>query len=346
MTEKKILLVTFPVDLGNRTIESNFQYIFQNDMSFFSFAAQHADSIDIGRVSIKKSILYRLLSIKKLRKTVKQAVKDERFVLFDGISPALFAYGIWIPSKTAITFDWTRTLYDQVLGKKIKQGLVFLLHKFLLNHCKCIICWTDAVIENLKTIYNVNPNNIHKACAPLLVEKMDIVPRATQIKPRVLFVGGDLYRKGGDVILKNWKERLEGKCSLTMMTNDSSANIDGINYLPGIKYGTEAHKNVFKEHDILLLPTRIDAYPQVIGEAVAAGMAVISTKFALGAKEMIDNGVTGYICDSPEACIDQLLILLKNINLIDSFKEKGYNFIHKKFNTESIRKQYLDIIGC
>jgi len=152
MDNKKILLITFPVDLGNRTIESNFQNIFRNEMHFFRFAAQHAEAIDRGKIKRNQSILFRLLSIRKLRQKVKRSVKAGEFILFNGISPALFSFGIWTPSKTAITFDWTRTLYDQVLGKKINRGLVFNLHKLVLNHCKCLICWTDTVIQNLTTI--------------------------------------------------------------------------------------------------------------------------------------------------------------------------------------------------
>lgn len=345
MDTKKILLITFPVDLGNRTIESNFNSIFENDMHFFRFAPQHSEAIDQGRISVKKSILFRLLSIRELRKVVKQATKENKFIIFNNVSPALFSFGIWNPSKSAITFDWTRTLYDQVLGKKIRKGIIFRLHKMVLTRSKCLICWTDAVIENLTTIYGVNQTNIYKAPAPLLVEKMKIRPRPTPNMPKVLFVGGDLIRKGGDVILSNWEKMLRGRCILTMMTNDNSAKVEGINFLSGVKYGSEVHKEAFRNHDILILPTRIDAYPQVIGEAAASGMAVITTKFALGSKEILTNGENGFICDKPEECIDQLLNLIDDIELIDRFKNNAYHAIHQKFSKENIRERYLLIIN-
>ena len=41
------------------------------------------------------------------------------------------------------------------------------------------------------------------------------------------------------------------------------------------------HKFFFSSADIFILPTYRDAYPIVLGEAAAAGLAIITTKYAL-----------------------------------------------------------------
>ncbi len=345
MSHKKILLVTFPVDLGNRTIESNLQRIFKDDMDFFRFAPQHASVIDKGKINPWKSTWFKLKSIIALRKAVRAAVKKDQFILFANVSPALFSYGIWKPNKTTITLDWTKTLFYYVYDKKIKKGSTFYLHKKILNTCSKIICSTDAVTENLRNTYGVENKRIFKAPVPFLAEDMDIPPRKTSDTPKVLFVAGDLKRKGGNVLLKNWKDKLEGKCTLSMVTNVPPVHLNGVQFLPGIKHGTPSHKEVFKTHDILVLPTYFDPGPQVICEAAAAGQAVITTKNALLSSEVIEDNTSGYICNTSRECIDRLSELLSNPTLIDAFKYKGYEYIHHKFSRKNIHDRYLEIIN-
>lgn len=343
--KNNILLITFPVDLGNRTLESNQHAIFKGDMDFYRFAEKHAYDIDFGSVSSNKSLVYRIQSAFALRKIVRKYTREGKTILFNGLSPALFAYGVWKPEQTAIVFDWTRTLYTSVLSKPIKNNWIFKLHRKVLQSCPKFLCWTDAVMENLSEVYGVEKSKLFKVTAPFLVEKLNIPPRPTPAKPRVLFVGGELKRKGGDVLLQGWAHSLRDKCTLTMMTNDRSADVEGVHFLSGVKYGSAIHKKTFEEHDILILPTRMDAYPQVIGEAAAAGLAVITTKYALGAKEVVVDGITGYIADTPEASIEHLKNLLGNPELIDTFKNKGYELMHHKFNRAAIREGYLSVLN-
>lgn len=344
MNVNNILLVTFPIDLGNRTLESNQQFIFKKDMDFYRFAEGHDLALDSGSISLFDSILFRLKSAIELRRIVRIYSKQGKTILFNGLSPALFSYGVWKPKDIAIVFDWTRTLPPWVLGQPIKKNLLFKLQRKILCDCPTFLCWTDSIMENLIQVYGVEKAALFKVPAPFLTEKLDIPPRRTPHKPRVLFVGGDFTRKGGHVILENWESKLSGKCRLTMMTNDPSAMLDGIQFLPGIKYGSDIHKRAYEENDILILPTSFDAYPQVIGEAAAAGLAVITTKFALGASEVILDGKSGYICDSPSDCIAKLMTLIESPELIDDFKKTGYQHMHSKFNRELIRSSYLDAL--
>jgi glycosyltransferase involved in cell wall biosynthesis len=342
---KEYLMVNFPVDLGNRTIESNLRDIFHSDMDFLSFADEHKDKKGNSKIGKWESYYYRTKSAINLRKKVAAYQRAGKQVLFNSISPALFSYGKWNNEQSALILDWTRTLYPYVRREKIRRDVAFSLHKNILNSGSRILCWSDSLIENLQEIYGVKSSSLIKAPAPFLFEKMDNPPRPTPEKPRVLFVGGDFYRKGGDVILDAVKKGLTNHCSLSMMTNDSQANVEGVNFLPGIKYGSAEHKNIFHDHDILLLPTRMDSLPQVIGEAASAGLAVITTKFALASKDVIQHGNSGFIAESSEECIMYLYELLKNRDLIDSFKQQGYDLMKSNYSAKTLRPKYLNMLS-
>ncbi len=345
MQNKEILIITFPVDLGNRTIEANLMNIFGNKALFFRFSEDHHKAMDVGKIGYWQSQYYKLIAIRKLRTTVKHNVKLGKIILFYGVSPALFSFGLWNKNNAAITLDWSRTLIDFAYNKKIKKDIVFIIQKKVLSSFTKFLCCTDTLIDNLINVYGIEKSFIHKVPAPLLVENMDFAPRNTPPNPKVLFVGGDLIRKGGDLLLAKWKDNSKKRFQLTMMTNDSSANLEGIKYLNGIKYGTIEHHEIFKEHDILVLPTRFDSYPQVIGEAAAAGLVVITTKYALLSSEIILPNETGYICDTPEDCITKLEELVQNPILINKIKKSSYTYIHEKFDKREILSQYLNALN-
>ena len=344
MSAKKDLLVTFPVDLGNKSYESNFMSIFADDLDFYRFPEKETKPAS-DKLSLAKVILARVQAAFALRKVVKAYTKEGRKVIFHGISPALFSYGSWKPQQTAIVLDWTRNLYPSIQGNPLKKGLGYSLHRKILKAVPKLLCMTDAIKDNLGQLYGVKKEALIRVPAPLLVEKLNIPPRPTPPKPKVLFVGGDLKRKGADVLLQGFNKELREKCTLTMMTNDRAADVAGVNFLPGLTYGSPAHKKAFEDHDIFILPTRMDSYPVAIAQAAAAGLAVITTKFALGAKEVIINGTTGYIAETPEECIAKLDTLLNTPALIDEFKNKGYEYVHQKFGKENIRENYLKVLG-
>jgi glycosyltransferase involved in cell wall biosynthesis len=337
------LFVTFPVDFGNQTLEKNLKFFFSDEMDFFRFAGDHVENSQ-NKISFYKSVFYRLKSTISLRKRVSEIAKNGGYILFQNLSPALFSYGVWKGEKGIVVLDWTRTLRSEVYGDKIKKDFIFYLHQKIFNKCHKIFCWTDASLDNIQHVYGIDKAKLFKVPAPFLIEKLSIPPRETPLKPRVLFIGGDWLRKGGDVLINAWETRLRSKCELTILTSEKSIDVEGINVYTHVRYGTKEHKKIFEENDILFLPARFDAYPQVIGEAAAGGLAVVTTKFALGSPEIIQHGKSGFIAESPEESIDYLIELLNDSTKINSFKKEGYNLMQLKFSMIEIKNQYLSQI--
>ncbi len=343
-TFKKILFVSFPVDLGNQTLENNFKIIFNNEMKFFRFAGDHLIP-NSKKISFYKSVYFRLKSAFSLRKNVLASTKDGNFILFQNLSPALFSYGNWSRQNAIIVLDWTRSLNADTYGQKIKKNIIFYVHKKIFNKCFKILCWTDASLNHIHKVYGVNKSKLYKVPAPFLIKELSIKPRITPIKPRVLFIGGDWFRKGGDILLNAWESILKSKCELTILTSNDSGITEDVKVYTNIRYGSAEHNKIFEQNDILILPARFDAYPQVIGEAAAAGLAVITTKFALGSSEVVQHGISGFIANSPEESIDYLEELLKDHSKIDNFKYAGYYLMQHSFSADKIRKIYFDALG-
>ncbi|MFN0095120.1 MAG: glycosyltransferase family 4 protein [Dehalococcoidia bacterium] len=110
---------------------------------------------------------------------------------------------------------------------------------------------------------------------------------------RVLFVGGDFRRKGGDVLLEA-ASLLGGRVEVTLVTEAAIQPCDGVRVLSGITPGTDALRAAYADADIFCLPTRGDCTPIVLGEAMAAGLPVVTTSVGSNA-ETVRDGVTGLL---------------------------------------------------
>jgi glycosyltransferase involved in cell wall biosynthesis len=344
MTRPKVLLVTLPNDLGSRTIEANLVRLVGTscDFKIFRFAPEVASEIDQG-VDRRRGLMFRIRNAIALRRAVSGAVRDERTVLFYNVSPAMFAYGCWRKGRACITMDWAGRLFrPEPFGIRTVIGW---LNERVFRSCHTLLPMTAAMAECLRRDYRIPADRVHLVPSLFDVERFD--PGDIQItdKPRVLFVGGDVVRKGGDLLFESFERHLHEKCRLTMTTNAEFPSLEGLTLLKGVRYGTEQHIRMMQQHDILVLPTRSDSGPQVIGEAAAAGLAVLTTKAALGAVHVVNHGVNGFISETPEACIEALSGLLDRPDEIRRMRQASLDHMRTHYSREAIASAYLSAMA-
>ena len=119
----------------------------------------------------------------------------------------------------------------------------------------------------------------------------------------VLTIGQFIHRKGFDVLLEAWTQELDENYTLVIVGGGeeenqykeyiSKHNLKNV-HLVGFKQKKEIFE-YYKAADLFVLPTREDIWGLVINEAMAFGLPVIATDMCLGAVELIENGVNGYI---------------------------------------------------
>ena len=95
-------------------------------------------------------------------------------------------------------------------------------------------------------------------------------------KPRVLFMGGDFLRKGGEDLLSAWREgQLGPKASLDLVTSvpiEAERLPAGVRVHTGITAHSLEWRTLWREADLFVLPTRDEAFGLVYQEAGAAGL--------------------------------------------------------------------------
>lgn len=112
---------------------------------------------------------------------------------------------------------------------------------------------------------------------------------------RLLFVGGDFARKGGQILLDVLRTRADGRFALDVVTRDDVACEDGVRVHRAEPNSPEL-RELYARADVFVLPTRAEAFGIATVEAMASGIPVIVSDVG-GARDIVDDGETGWLIE-------------------------------------------------
>jgi glycosyltransferase involved in cell wall biosynthesis len=118
--------------------------------------------------------------------------------------------------------------------------------------------------------------------------------------PRILFVGGDFARKGGDLLLDVFRRHLRGRAELWLVTADQVPEEPGVYVRRNVRANSDELRQLYATSDVFALPTRADCYSIVCMEALAAGLPIVTTRVG-GIPDIPLEGKTGYLVDVDDA---------------------------------------------
>lgn len=180
------------------------------------------------------------------------------------------------------------------LGARLKRAW----NSAVLRSASVLAPWSEWVRQSLIDDYGADPARIAvippgvdlKAWRPASGAPVGGVRR----RPRLLFVGGDFARKGGHEVIAVVRD-LDGRCELDVVTNDPTALAGpNVRVHRGLTPNDGVLRRLYRNADVLVLPTRGDCMPLVVLEAMASGLPVIASQ--VGAiPEQVAHGVTGLL---------------------------------------------------
>ncbi len=155
-----------------------------------------------------------------------------------------------------------------------------------------IVAWSAWAAKSLTTDYGADPQRILVAHPGAGQEFFELERPIGTCKPVILFVGGDFDRKGGPALLEAWRP-LAKLADLVLVTDTLIPPEPGLRVERGVRPGDRL-LTLYREADIFCLPTLGDCTPVVIGEAMAAGLPVITTSIGSNS-ESVSDGETGLL---------------------------------------------------
>jgi glycosyltransferase involved in cell wall biosynthesis len=155
--------------------------------------------------------------------------------------------------------------------------------------------WSNWAGGSLVHDYGVDPGQVHVIPPGVDVDRWESPPRGQDEPVNILFVGGQFYRKGGDLLL-DWAERTAEKdWRLHLVTRDLVVPTH-----PNIRVYNRLSSNdpdlmeLYRKAHMFVLPTRGDCYSIASIEAMAAGLPVILSLTG-GTGDIVKEGETGFL---------------------------------------------------
>jgi glycosyltransferase involved in cell wall biosynthesis len=248
--------------------------------------------------------------------------------------------------STPFNFNTIAASYQSKVPTGVLARLKFEWYRKIFHSAAGFVVWSHWVKQSLDQDYGIDPDKV-KVIYPGI--PLDLyTPTIKKVKKdeplRLLFIGGDFKRKGGYEILKAFRKGLADFCQLDIVTKDKKVSSEkSVNVYHGLPYKGEKLMQLHAEADIFVFPTWGDTNGNVILEAMAAGLPVISTN--VGAiPEEVEDGVNGFIVPvkSPDAIVKAVRSLAENPELRIAMGRAARAKAELLFDAEQNNKALLD----
>ena len=212
------------------------------------------------------------------------------------------------------------TLRGSDVARATRSRLDRMILNLAVRHSRIVICVSVAMAEQLRALFPHRVADIH-ACLNGADETFFQIDRKVSdgTDLRVLAVGNLIRLKGFDVLIEavaraRHRERLHayivggGPEREPLLAQAASLGVSSFITLVGTVPATVMPKHV-SEADVFVLSSRSEGRPNVVVEALAGGLPVISTDLE-GVQGMVKNGDTGWLvavddADALAAALDQ-----------------------------------------
>lgn len=218
----------------------------------------------------------------------------------------------WIKRiPTVVSLDATPMQYDQLgefyahaPGNPRVERLKWRANRACFEHAKQLVTWSTWAKQGLINDYGVP------------AEKITVIPPGVNLDEwqpqqdknsqtnsvKILFVGGDLQRKGGDDLIEAFRhvkavlssEQSAPQVELHLATRTPIAAEDGLFVYNNMQPNSAELKQLFAQSDLFCLPTYGDCLPMVLAEAGSMGLPLISTDVA-AIPEVVEHDKTGLL---------------------------------------------------
>jgi hypothetical protein len=260
----KLVIIASAVDHGTRAI--NTSYVNKLSPSE-TYLIQH---------EIRELGLHEFLNLRsEIRRAAKSA--DVVLCLHHG---AILASGLFLRQskkrRLVGLLDWTRQYPSRRKERKIQAYAWFLLRILRRFSAVC------SPVAGMRDFYAPSIQML-PILYPLPYPDVDLESQDLHDDgiTRVLFIGADIQRKGGDILLRQWQQQAPATSHLTFVAPECPVGEwRHVEFINNIKPFTPEHRKLLESHSVFVLPSHREAYGYAALEALNFGQVVVTTENA------------------------------------------------------------------
>jgi glycosyltransferase involved in cell wall biosynthesis len=250
---------------------------------------------------ISKSLRGSLQGMIQVRHALAHTNYDIAF--FNTQVPAALAANQVSRRPYVLATDITPIQYDRMghlYGHQPDKGGLLAAYKYrvnatLMQGAAHLLPWSQWARDSLIRDYKVNPELIDVVPPGVDIERWRPAPRQANHGPlRILFVGGDFYRKGGITLLEAFRALPRGYAELHIVTKSQIPHETGIYTYETMRPNSTELITLFQSSDVFVLPAEAEAFGIATIEASASGLAIIASAVG-GLTDIVSDGETGFL---------------------------------------------------
>ncbi len=228
---------------------------------------------------------------------------DYEVAFFNTQVPAALAGKILKHKPYVLTTDITPLQYDTIgeqYGHRADRigtlrDMKYQANVRLFQNAARVLPWSNWARGSLLEDYAVDAARIQVIPPGVDTELWSPPTRREKNSPlRILFVGGDIRRKGGATLLEAYHRLPRGAAELWLVTRTPAPEGEGLRPFHGLRPNQPKLVALYQQCDVFVLPTEAEAFGIAAVEASAAGLPVIASRVG-GLTDVVADNVSGYL---------------------------------------------------
>lgn len=249
---------------------------------------------------------------------------------------------------TPLNYDELGTSYNHETDSAPAERVKLWAHRAVMRKVRGFTTWSQWAKDSLVRHYGAPADKVTVIHPGTVLSNFPDPTTKSSKHPgplRVLFVGGDFVRKGGDLLLDVWRSHLRGKVELHLVTGTDVPTEDGVFVYRGLKPHSPELLRRYAEADVFVLPTRGDCLAVVLGEAMASRLPIITTRVGAHAEAVVD-GESGFVLDVDDgpALRDRLERMAQDRDLVDRMGKRSRQVGEERFDMNVNANRIADLL--
>lgn len=179
--------------------------------------------------------------------------------------------------------------------------------------------WSNWACDSMVTDYGVERSRTRAIPPGVDTSVWQPGPETDHDAFKILFVGGEFGRKGGDQLLEAFAT-LPPNAELTLVTKSEVPRTDRVRVVSDLVPNDPRLVELYRSSDVFALPTLAETFGIAAAEAAACGLPVVATDVG-GLPDIVEDGVSGFTVTPKDA--DSLAAALGRLTDRDLRKKMG-----------------------
>jgi glycosyltransferase involved in cell wall biosynthesis len=294
----------------------------------------------------------------RARSLVRTALQKEALdcLFYHTETSTLFSLGIMQRVPTIVSLDATprnfKSIGKNYIGYQESTGvaskLKFEWYRKIFNTAVALVGWSNWVKESLVSDFGIEPDKVTVIPPGIELSQWSstIKKVRTDNSLKLLFVGAEFTRKGGQVVLEAFRRGLSDRCTLDIVTKEDIVVPDtGVCIHRNLTPNSPMLRQVFADADLFVFPTFADTTAIVIMEAMASGLPVVATNVG-GLSEVVEDRVTGFLVpeNDPGAIVEAVTTLANDPARLLAMGKAARARAENLFDAEKNYKALVDVM--